>query len=262
MEGRRITTEEWYDFIALMSDFMPDLHPGGIQATMALLDRMKIDPDEIVLDVGCGSGATACMIAGEYQARVVGIDLSREMVEKAATRATELGVDHLVEFKVMDIRSMTFEPGTFDAALFQSVLTPFPGDPNKAMAEIVRVLKAGGRAGGNEGTLLTSASRDFIELTKKHPGIRNSFTYESIHQLFESAGLKSILAEEHPLTELPGVRSNLTLRKLLSFMVKVYPRILWNLITNPRMREITAIDNQVTKLGTDNMGYTLITGEK
>ncbi|MBI4494648.1 MAG: class I SAM-dependent methyltransferase, partial [Chloroflexi bacterium] len=50
-------------------------HPGGIHATRDLLARCGIKPGQRILDIGCGTGYTACLLAREYDARVVAIDL-------------------------------------------------------------------------------------------------------------------------------------------------------------------------------------------
>jgi len=97
-KGREITTTEWYDFIGNLGEIIPALHLGGKEATRALIQMCGISPESHVLDVGCGTGYTACEIAREHGSRVTGIDISEIMVSKARQRARKEGLGERVEF--------------------------------------------------------------------------------------------------------------------------------------------------------------------
>ena len=258
---KAISSRDWYNFVAPMANLFPDLHPGGRAATDALLAMCSLKESDRVLDVGCGSGNTACRIAQEYGCQVVGIDRSEVMIAQAEKRAGALGVADRITFQITDIFRTPFEDDTFDVALFQSVLVPLPGDPAQALAEIIRVVRLGGRIGANEGTVVPEAPPEFHELMEKHPGIYHIFTPKTLRALFEDAGLRVAAMEE---TESGGIpeTSKMSLRNLLSFMVRVYPRILIRLIRDPRLREVSQIDDRLTKLGKQYIGYTLIVGQK
>lgn len=94
-----------------------------------------------VLDVGCGTGAIALLLA-EMGHRVTGLDISEAMLEKAREKATPL--DLSAEFKCGDAEELPFEDGTFDAVVGRHVLWTLP-NPEKAVAEWERVLRPGGR---------------------------------------------------------------------------------------------------------------------
>ena len=146
-EGRGITTAEWYDFIGNLGDIIPALHLGGKEATRALIRMCGISSESRVLDVGGGTGYTACEIAREHGARVMGIDISETMVSKAEERVRKEGLGDRVEFRVADVFSLPFEDGSFDVALFESVLTPIPGSKVDALREVVRVADPGAGQG-------------------------------------------------------------------------------------------------------------------
>lgn len=61
-----------------------------------------------MLDIGCGSGNTACLIATQYGSHVVGIDISEVMISKARERAIKEGVADKVEFRIYIIFLKTF----------------------------------------------------------------------------------------------------------------------------------------------------------
>ena len=113
----------------------------------AMLEIIKPSPKELVLDVCTGPGEPAMTIASMVNpgGKVVGIDLSRNMMETASKSAAKRGLRN-VEFITMDAEKLEFPDQRFDLAVscfgFQIVT-----DPEAAAKEIYRVLKPGGRAG-------------------------------------------------------------------------------------------------------------------
>jgi len=114
-------------------------HPGGIAATIRQLNDYPPPPGSRILEVGCGTGTTACYLASQgYQ--VVAADLHAKMIEKAKIRAERNQVQ--VDFRVADVCKLPFVANEFDVVLIESV-TNFC-DSDAAMAECHRVLKEGG----------------------------------------------------------------------------------------------------------------------
>src|SRR5829696_2132538 len=89
-----------YDKLAKVYDlfFGPTLHPGRLQA----IQRMAIQPDDRVLEVGVGTGINLSLYPKE--ATVTGIDFSAEMLEKARERMSRKGVRNarLLQMDAMD----------------------------------------------------------------------------------------------------------------------------------------------------------------
>jgi ubiquinone/menaquinone biosynthesis C-methylase UbiE len=262
MSEKPVGTREWYDFIGYLADTLPGIHLGGQAATRELLEWCELDATSQVLDVGCGHGVTACLIAQQYGSHVVGIDVSEVMVAKARDKAERLGLTDRAEFQVVDVYQMPFEDGSFDAALAESVLTPLPGDKLQALGEMVRVIRPDGRIAINESTVDPAAPAEFLALFEKHPAMYGYFTPESLRALFEEAGLQVVHMREAKQVEAPSPVKELGLGGLLSFMVRVYPKVLLKLLRDARFREASRIDDQLTKQGKAYMGYTLIVGQK
>ena len=61
-----------------------ELHPGGSSATLRLAELAGIVPGTRVVDVACGTGETARLLARELAADTVGVDLGLQTIERAA----------------------------------------------------------------------------------------------------------------------------------------------------------------------------------
>jgi len=257
-----VGTREWYDFVGQLADALPGMHLGGQEATHALLDLCQLDPTSRVLDVGCGSGNTACLIAEQHGSRVHGIDISEVMIAKATERARRQGLLDKVEFRVADAFQLPFEDDRFDVVIVESVLTPLPGDKKQALTEMVRVVRPEGRIGVNESTVDPSAPPELLALFAEHPATYGYFTPQTLRSLFEESGLQVVHMTEAKNVDAPSVLEGMGLGALLSFMIRVYPKILLKLLRDARFRKASRIDDGVTKYGRQYMGYTLIVGQK
>jgi SAM-dependent methyltransferase len=109
-----------------------------------LLDAMAVRPGDRVLDVGCGNGGTTVDAArASGTGRVLGVDLSSRMLERARRRAADAGLAN-VEVVQGDAQVHPFPAGAFDLAVSRTG-TMFFADPVAAFANIGRALRAEGR---------------------------------------------------------------------------------------------------------------------
>jgi ubiquinone/menaquinone biosynthesis C-methylase UbiE len=101
---------------------------------------------ETALDLGCGAGIDALIAARQVgpTGRVIGLDLTPEMVGLARKNAGEAGLDN-VEIVEGGMEDLGFQPSaSVDAVVCNGVLN-LCGDKERALAEIHRVLRPGGR---------------------------------------------------------------------------------------------------------------------
>ncbi len=257
-----IGTSDWYNFVAMLTDALPHVHPGGKEATRALLDKLPLDTSERILDAGCGPGSTACLIARAHGIQVFGVDIAEAMIEKANSRAQGMGLADRVDFRVADICDLPFEDEFFDGVLLESVLTPLPGDKNKALLEIRRVVKPGGWIAANEAIIHPDAPESFMDAMREHPAFHGHFTADSLRKLFEYANLHITHAEERQQADTPNVMKEMGCRGLISFMLKTYPKLALRLIRDANLRKVQSLDDQITKEGQEYSGCMLIVGEK
>jgi arsenite methyltransferase len=131
----------------LVEVFLGDsYHPGGPALTRRLADALDLRPGQEVLDLACGPGATATLLAQERRVKVTGIDLGAAQVANARTRARQLGLDEWVQFQLGDAERLPIGDDRFDAVVCECALCTFP-DRQTAAAEMVRVLLPGGKVG-------------------------------------------------------------------------------------------------------------------
>src|SRR6266540_5159085 len=105
----------------------------------------RLEPGERVLDLGCGAG-TDSLVAAQMVApegHVVGIDMTREMLDKARRAAGEMGAEN-VEFVEGEAEQLPFADASFDVVISNGVIDLVP-DKDAVFSELHRVLAPGGR---------------------------------------------------------------------------------------------------------------------
>jgi len=111
---------------------------SAIRATMRQVNAL---PAGDVLEVGVGTGIALPHYKGDH--RIIGFDLSPDMLARAGKRVAERNLDNVVALLEMDAANLTFADTTFDVAVAMFVMTVVP-DPHRVLAEMVRVVRPGG----------------------------------------------------------------------------------------------------------------------
>ncbi len=120
-----------------------EFHLGGVLATAALASDLALAADDEVLDVGCGIGGAARLIARLTGCRVTGVDLTAEFVEAATWLSGLVGADRTV-FRQANALALPFDDGSFDAVTMLHVGMNIE-DKTALFGELARVLRPGGR---------------------------------------------------------------------------------------------------------------------
>jgi phosphatidylethanolamine/phosphatidyl-N-methylethanolamine N-methyltransferase len=132
-----------------------------------------------ILEVGVGTGISL----PDYSRanRIVGVDISEAMLDKARERVVELGLSHVEALQAMDAEHLDFPDNSFDVVVAQYVVTAVP-HPEAALDEFARVLKPGGeivilsRVGAETGP--RKAVEHFIAPAARRLGWRTEFPWE------------------------------------------------------------------------------------
>ena len=159
------------------------LVPGRSWAAWARALGHLLPPLDVV-DIGCGDGYLALETA-RWARHVVGIDRSEEVLDRAKALAARRRVTN-VEWKKGELARLPLHDGTMDVALISQSLH-HANDPERAVAEAVRVLKPGGRL-----LILDLKAHDQAWVKQKFGDQRLGFSTADLHVLLHAAGLEQV----------------------------------------------------------------------
>jgi ubiquinone/menaquinone biosynthesis C-methylase UbiE len=118
------------------------LHAGFLPATRYLLERLELDDQTRLLDVGCGIGGGSRVAAATYGCPVVGIDLSPQFIRVGRQLSERVGLAGLVDLRVASGDRIDLADASIDRAMIIHVGMNIPDKP-AVFAEVRRVLKPG-----------------------------------------------------------------------------------------------------------------------
>jgi arsenite methyltransferase len=109
------------------------------------LGHADLQPGEVIVDLGSGTGFDAFLSAKSVGAggKVIGVDMTQEMINKARKNAEQLDIEN-VEFRLGEIEHLPVEDELADVVLSNCVINLSP-DKQAVYGEIFRILKRGGR---------------------------------------------------------------------------------------------------------------------
>lgn len=186
-----------------------DKHAFVWQLGAGVVELLNPQPNEHILDLGCGTGELTAQIA-QSGARVIGLDASTEMLRSAQERFPEL------EWREGDAQN--FDAGTDFDAVFSNATIHWLGDHEALTRSVYRTLKSGGRfvgefgGRGNVRELDASLGRAAHELGLTAYQSPNTFpTLQEWAQSLESGGLEprflQLFARPTPLEGEEGLRN-------------------------------------------------------
>lgn len=161
---------------------------GKLTRSMAAADRQAafrtligVRPEDVVLDVCCGTGALALDLA-PFVSHVTGFDLTPAMVEQAKTEQSKRQFRN-IDWKIGDVSALPFEDGAFSLIVCSAAFHHL-SDPRSAFGELVRVCRIGGRIVVRDVTPAPDKSAAFDRLeTLRDPSHTHAFTPDELAEL-------------------------------------------------------------------------------
>jgi SAM-dependent methyltransferase len=167
------------------------LHVPESEVERSVVRLLQNGPLEQVLDAGTGTGRMLEVLSSHIR-RGIGIDSSPEMLTIARDRLASAGILNC-QVRRADVYRLPFADGStkegFDAVVFHQVLH-FLDDPQAAIREARRVIRAGGRI-----LVADFAPHELEFLRKDYAHRRLGFSNSEVEGWFRSAGLKSVATE-------------------------------------------------------------------
>ena len=157
----------------------------------------KIKKGDYVVDLGSGAG-NDCFVAraetGE-SGKVVGIDFTPEMIEKARNNADKLGFNN-VEFRLGDIENIPLMSNVADVVVSNCVMNLVPNKP-KAFAEVQRILKPTGHFSISDIVLVGDLPEKIKNSAEMYAGcVASAIQMEDYLKIIENSGFKNITLQK------------------------------------------------------------------
>jgi len=185
-----------------LEGYVPEADLGlgcGLPTEFALIKE-----GDTVVDLGSGAG-NDCFVARSItgvSGRVIGIDFTEIMIEKARANAAKLGYEN-VQFRFGDIEKMPLTSGIADVVISNCVLNLVP-DKQKAFSEIFRILKAGGHFSVSDVVLIGELPEKLSQAAAVYAGcIAGALQKSDYLQVIKNAGFVNVTVQKDKVIHVP-----------------------------------------------------------
>jgi len=187
-------------YFNLLAEMGHTKHIGGMAATRRLVEIIDPKPGDEVLDVGCGVGIGAVYLAEQFGCRVVAVDITPRMIERARERAERHEVAERIDFRVADMHALPFAASHFASAIAESVLS-FSAAKTKVVNELLRVVKPGGMIAFTEAIWVQPPPPGKADFMARAGGMPHGIlTHEEWQAIMAASDVDQIIAEAYRLT--------------------------------------------------------------
>ena len=159
---------------------------------------------DVVVDLGSGAGNdvfVARALAGD-SGKVIGIDMTREMIDKANRNNAKLGYKN-IEFRLGEIESMPLPDAIADVVVSNCVLNLVPGK-QKAFAEIYRILKKNGHFCVSDIVIKGELPEDLKNSAAMYAGcVAGAVQHDEYLKIIEETGFKNIEVKKIKTIDIP-----------------------------------------------------------
>ena len=213
------------DVANIMTDDYSQLEGYAPEADLGLgcglpTEFAKIRKGDTVVDLGSGAGNDAFIARNETgeDGKVIGIDFTPAMIEKARLNATKLGY-YNVEFRQGDIENMPLSDNTANVIVSNCVLNLVP-NKDKVFKEIFRVLKPGGHFSISDIVLVGDLPEKIKQDAEMYAGCVSGAIQKSEYlNLIHENGFSSVTIQKEKVINIPDdiLRNSLSEKELNAF---------------------------------------------
>jgi SAM-dependent methyltransferase len=118
-------------------------NPTSPEKIRRLGELLRLGPETRVLDLACGKGGPALLLASTFGCHVLGVEQAEEFAAAARERAAAARLDHLIEIVEADARSFPLEPATWNVVLCLGASFVWDGLPD-TLAALTPAVRPGG----------------------------------------------------------------------------------------------------------------------
>lgn len=213
------------DNYALAGNFYSSVEGYVAEADLGLgcgmpTQHAQIKKGDVVIDLGSGSGNDvfiASKIVGD-NGLVIGVDMTREMIAKAAANKRKFGATN-VEFRLGDIEEIPVENNVADVVLSNCVLNLVP-DKEKAFSEIYRILKPEGYFCISDIVLQGECPESIKNVAEMYAGcVSGALEKEKYLSIIAKAGFSNVSIKELRQIFIPAelLKSTLSKEEIIEF---------------------------------------------
>ena len=130
----------WHELVERDHDLQ---NPTSAEKLRLVGEHLRLGPESRVLDVACGKGGPALVLAQAFGCRIHGVEVSETFAAEARRRIAEAGMEQLVDVELADASRVALEPGSFDTALCIGAAFVW-GHVGDAVAALLPALAPGG----------------------------------------------------------------------------------------------------------------------
>lgn len=148
---------------------------------------------EVVLDLGSGAGFDCFLVATKVgqKGKVIGVDMTPEMIEKARENAKKNGVGN-IEFKLGEIENLPVGDNSVDVVISNCVIN-LSTDKRRVFQEVYRALKPGGRIAISDIALLKELPKRIQESIEAYVGcVGGAMLIDEYKKIVEASGLNDV----------------------------------------------------------------------
>lgn len=173
-----------------------EIQKSVVHRVEALAEKADIQEGDVVVDSGCGRGGNTIWLANNTDAeKVIGLDIDRDLIDKAKENAEEAGVGEMTEFVEGDFDNLPVED--FDV-YFAIESQCYSQDEKQLVEQIFQNMNPGGRLVISDGFRTENFSEEDIEITDKmHKGWGVDYMAyrDNFERFLRQAGFKNIQVE-------------------------------------------------------------------